>query len=153
MREGGAVFELLSTMKLKELMTRNAVAVTTETTEQEAAEKMRSLDIGALPVCEGGVLVGMLTDRDLAVRGVAQGHDPRTTPVNEVMSTDLVVCYEDQDATEAEKLMQERKVRRVVILDREQKMAGIVTLGDLALKENERFGVERTLEALSQPAA
>lgn len=139
-------------MKLKELMTRDAATVAPETPLMEAAQKMRTLDIGALPVCDGGNLVGILTDRDLAIRAAAEGSDPRSATVREVMSTDLAVCYEDQEAAEAEQLMQQRKVRRLMVLDREQHLAGIISLGDLAVRDNERCGVELTLEALSQPS-
>jgi CBS domain-containing protein len=137
-------------MKLKDLMTGNPAFVSPETSLQEAADKMREHDIGVLPVCDGSTLVGVITDRDLAVRAVAQGKDPRADRVADSMTRDLAVCYDDQDAAEGEQMMEERKVRRLLVLDREQHLVGVVSLGDFATKSDERCGVAHTLEAVSQ---
>jgi CBS domain-containing protein len=140
-------------MKLSDLMTSSVVSVTADTTLQEAAEKMRAEDVGVLPVCEGDRLVGIITDRDLTVRGLADGRDPASSTVRETMTTDLVTCYGDEDAAEAERVMQERRVRRIAVLDREQRLIGVVSLGDLATKNDERCGVARTLELISEPTS
>jgi len=103
-----------------------------ETSVSQAAQKMRSLDVGALPVCEGQRLVGMVTDRNITIRATAYGHDPNTTPVRYYMSSDLICCFEDEDIKEAEELMRQRRVRQLPILTREKQIAGIVALGDLA---------------------
>jgi CBS domain-containing protein len=119
-------------MQLREIMTRDVEVVRPETSVSEAAQKMRSLDVGALPVCEGERLVGMVTDRYITIRATAYGHDPNATPVRNYMSSDLICCFEDQDIKEAEELMRQRHVRRLPILTREKQIAGIVALDDLA---------------------
>jgi CBS domain-containing protein len=119
-------------MQLREIMTKDVEVIRPETCVSQAAEKMRSLDVGVLPVCEGQRLVGMVTDRNITIRATAYGHDPNTTPVRYYMSSDLICCFEDQDIKEAEELMRQRRVRRLPILTREKQIAGTVTLDDLA---------------------
>ena len=119
-------------MQLREIMTRDVEVIRPETSVSEAAQKMRSLDLGALPVCEGQRLVGMVTDRYITIRATAYGHDPNTAPVRNYMSSDLICCFEDQDIKEAEQLMRQRRVRRLPVLTREKQIAGMVALGDLA---------------------
>ena len=119
-------------MQLREIMTRDVEVIRPETSVSEAAQKMRSLDLGALPVCEGQRLVGMVTDRYITIRATAYGHDPNTAPVRNYMSSDLICCFEDQDIKEAEQLMRQRRVRRLPVLTREKQVAGMVALDDLA---------------------
>jgi CBS domain-containing protein len=119
-------------MQLREIMTRDVEVIRPETSVSEAAQKMRSLDLGALPVCEGQRLVGMVTDRYITIRATAYGHDPNTAPVRNYLSSDLICCFEDQDIKEAEQLMRQRRVRRLPVLTREKQVAGMVALDDLA---------------------
>jgi CBS domain-containing protein len=119
-------------MQLREIMTRDVEVIRPETSVSEAAQKMRSLDLGALPVCDGQRLVGMVTDRHITVRATAYGHDPKAAPVRNYMSSDLICCFEDQDIKEAEHLMRERHVRRLPVLTREKQVAGMIALDDLA---------------------
>ena len=119
-------------MQLREIMTTDVEVIRPETCVSQAAEKMRSLDVGALPVCEGQRLVGMVIDRNITMRATAYGHDPNTTPVRHYMSSDLICCFEDQDIKEAEELMRQRRVRRLPILTREKQIVGTVALDDLA---------------------
>ena len=121
-------------MQLREIMTTEVEVIRPETCVSEAAQKMRSLDVTALPVCEGRRLVGMVNDRNITSRATAYGHDPNTTPVRQYMSSDLICCFEDQDIKEAEELMRQRRVRRLPILTREKQIAGTVALDDLAIK-------------------
>lgn len=121
-------------MQLREIMTTDVEVIRPDTCVSQAAEKMRSLDIGALPVCEGQQLVGMVTDRNIIIRAIAYGHDPNTTPVRHYMSSELICCFEDQDIKEAEELMRQRRVRRLPIVTREKVIAGIVALDDLAIR-------------------
>jgi CBS domain-containing protein len=119
-------------MQLREIMTRDVEVIRPEASVSEAAQKMRSLDLEALPVCEGQRLVGMVTDRAITIRATAYGHDPNTTPVRNYMSSDLICCFEDQEIKEAEQLMRQRRVRRLPVLTREKQVAGMVALDDLA---------------------
>jgi CBS domain-containing protein len=112
---------------------------------------MKELDVGTLPVCgDDDRLVGMVTDRDITVRAVANGRDPKTTLVNDAMSPGVVTCYEDQDIDEAARLMEDRQIRRVVVLDHDQRITGILSLGDLAVSgSSERSLAGEILEAVS----
>ena len=118
-------------MQVKDVMTKGVEVVRPDATLEEAAKKMKSLDIGPLPVCDGEKLVGILTDRDITVRATAEGRDPKQTKVQEVMSKELIYCVEDQDVEEATKLMQSKQIRRVPILNRDKRLVGILSLGDL----------------------
>lgn len=117
-------------MQVKEMMTRRVEVIRPETPLQEAAEKMKELEIGVLPVCEGDRLVGMLSDKDVNIRAV--GDPPTRTKAREAMTADLVYCFEDQEVEEAAKLMQEKQLRRLVVLSRDKRLAGILSLSDLA---------------------
>ena len=106
---------------------------------------------GPLPVCDNDRLAGLITDRDIAVRAVAEGCDPRTTTVKDVMTPDVVYCFEDQDVQEAAQLMREHQVRRLVVLNRDKRLVGIVSLGDLAVETGDEKLSGRTLEHVSLP--
>src|SRR4051794_18108817 len=96
-------------MLIKDIMTRHVECVAPENTVQEAARKMRDLDVGPMPVCDNGRLAGMLTDRDIAVRVVAEGQDPKGCKVRDVMTPGVIYCFEDQSAEEAARLMREHQ--------------------------------------------
>lgn len=124
-------------MQVRFIMTLTVESVSPETSLQEAAQRMKELDVGPLPVCTSdGRLVGMITDRDIAVRATAQGLDPALTVVRDVMSDQVVACFEDQDVEEAIRLMEEMRVRRLPVLDSDNRLVGIVSLGDLAIRAN-----------------
>jgi CBS domain-containing protein len=141
-------------MQVKDAMTRGAECVRPDTTVQEAARKMRDMDIGPLPVCgENDRLLGMLTDRDITVRSVADGRDPTRTPVRDVMTEGVSYCYEDEDLTEAARQMGEKQIRRLVVLNRDKQLVGIVSLGDMAVSTGgDRKVSGKTLEAVSEPS-
>jgi CBS domain-containing protein len=139
-------------MQLKNIMTQHVEVISPEATLQEAAEKMQQFDIGPLPVCDGEQLVGMLTDRDIIVRAVAKGRDPKTTPVREAMTPNIAYGFEDQDVQEAARIMEECQIRRLPILDRAKRLVGIVSLGDLAVRTGEQQQVGEILEQVSEPA-
>jgi CBS domain-containing protein len=120
-------------MLVKEIMTRDVEFVTNENTLQEAAEKMKSLDVGELPVVIGNDAVGIVTDRDIAIRGVAHGLDPKVAKVIETMSEGLLACKEDYPIESAAKAMATHKVRRLPVMNENGKMSGMVSIGDLAL--------------------
>jgi CBS domain-containing protein len=119
---------------------------------EAAAAKMRALDVGPLPVCDGDRLQGMVTDRDITVRATAAGKDPATTPVAEVMTPQVVSVFEDQDVAEAARLMEQYQIRRLVVLDRDNRLVGIVSLGDLAVETGDEGGAGEVLEQVSEPS-
>jgi CBS domain-containing protein len=140
-------------MLLREIMTRSVEVIRPDATLQDAAERMRSLDVGSLPVCDGERLVGMITDRDITVRATAKGSDPSTTQVRDVMTDEVVYCFEDQNVEEAARLMSERQIRRLVILNRDKRLVGIVAMADLAVDTDDEEMSGEVLEAVSEPSA
>ena len=138
-------------MKVNEIITHDPQVIHPETALIEAAQKMKSLDIGMLPVCDGDRLVGVITDRDITVRGVAQGYDPKTARVQEVMTPEVIYCFDDEDVKEAAKKMEEKQVRRLPVLNREKRLVGIVSLGDLAVRTGKEKLAGEVLERVSEP--
>jgi CBS domain-containing protein len=138
-------------MKVNEIITHDPEVIRPETALIEAAQKMKSMDIGILPVCDGDRLVGVITDRDIAVRGVAQGYDPKTARVQEVMTPEVIYCFDDEDVKEAAKKMEEKQVRRLPVLNREKRLVGIVSLGDLAVRTGKEKLAGEVLERVSEP--
>jgi CBS domain-containing protein len=140
-------------MKVKEIMTREFNVVSPETTLRDAAERMSSLDVGVLPVCENDRLVGMITDRDITVRATADGLDPFATQVGEVMSKDeLITCGEDDDIETATRRMRESHVRRLPVLADDRRLVGILALADLAVDGGNAKDSAETLEEISRPS-
>jgi CBS domain-containing protein len=138
-------------MIVRDIMTRDVEVIHPDSVLQEAAGKMASLDVGSLPVCDNRRLIGVVTDRDIAIRAVAAGRDPKTTKVSEAMTPELIYCFEDEGVQEAVKLMERYQIRRLPILDREKHLVGIVALGDLATEiGNDRLS-GRVLEEVSEP--
>jgi CBS domain-containing protein len=140
---------------VSQVMTRNARWVAPGESLQRAAQLMGELDVGALPVCEGERLVGMVTDRDIAVRGIAAGKAPQSAHVDEVMSADVRWCFEDQPLDEVMAQMSDSQIRRVPVVshDDQHRLLGIVSLGDLATKAAGAGGkVEQVVEQVSQPS-
>jgi CBS domain-containing protein len=139
-------------MKLNDVMTRDVEVIHPDAPVQEAAKKMHELDVGSLPICDGQRLVGTLTDRDMVIRAVAQGRNPATTSVREIMTPEVIYVFEDQDVKEAAKLMQEKQIRRLPIISRDKRLVGIVSLGDLAVDTGEEKLVGETLTEVSEPS-
>lgn len=139
-------------MQVREIMTKDIETIVPSAALIEAARKMKSLNVGVLPVSENGAIVGMLTDRDLVIRGLAEGSDAGSMQVADIMSRDVVHCPSDASVEEAALLMEERQVRRLVVLDNGFPI-GIVTLGDLAAKTGSEQLKGETLEAVSQPCS
>jgi CBS domain-containing protein len=138
-------------MKVKEIMTRSVETVRPEDSVMDAARKMRDLDVGPMPVAEGEKPVGIVTDRDVAVRVVAEGRDPRTTRVREVMTAGVVTAREDEDVKDVARIMKDRQIRRVLVTDATGRMAGIVSLGDVAVDTSDEKLSGRVLEEVSKP--
>jgi CBS domain-containing protein len=138
-------------MLLKEIMTHNVEVVSPGDTLEQAARKMEELNVGPMPVCEGNRVVGMLTDRDITVRAVAAGCDPKATLVADVMTQDIICCYEDQDVQDAARLMKEKQVRRLLVMSRGNDLVGIVSLGDLATEAGDPGEPGEVLKKVSKP--
>jgi len=138
-------------MKVKDVMTEHAVCISANASIQAAAQKMKDLNLGPLGVGEKNQLVGIITDRDIVVRGVSAACDATTTKVKEVMTPHIAYCFEDQDIEEAAKLMREKKIRRLAVLDRKKKLVGIVSLGDLAVETGVEHLAWETLESVCKP--
>jgi CBS domain-containing protein len=140
-------------MKISEVMTRGVECTPPDATLQQAAERMKSLDVGALPVCDNDRLAGVLTDRDITVRCVASGKDPRTTRVRDVMTPEIVYAFEDQDVAEAARIMKDKQIRRLPILNRDKRLVGIVSLGDVAVETGDKRLAGAALEGISESGA
>ena len=122
-------------MYVREVMTPDVVVASPDDTLQHAAEMMIDIDAGVLPVGENDRLVGMLTDRDITIRAVAAGKEPTECKVREVMSPEIRYIYDDETVEDAARNMTQLQVRRLPVLNREKRLVGIVSLGDLALKK------------------
>jgi CBS domain-containing protein len=140
-------------MQVFEAMTPEVVSVLPDTTIVDAALVMKNLDIGPLPVVDGGRLVGVVTDRDITVRATAEGLDPFTTHVSDVMTREVVACREDDDVRSAARLMQDVQLRRLLVVDEAGNLTGIVSIGDLALQTGDDKLSGQTLEKVSEPAS
>ncbi|KVL28322.1 hypothetical protein WS97_26915 [Burkholderia territorii] len=134
---------------VSEVMTRDAATVGPTQSLRDAAKLMRDLNVGALPVCDGTRLIGMLTDRDIVVRAVSQGVRPDER-IEGVVSGPADWCYEDDDISAVRKKMEDLQIRRVPVVDREKRLVGIVALGDLATSAD--GGMSSTLGVVSSPS-
>jgi CBS domain-containing protein len=119
-------------MKVKDAMHRNAEWVEPTTTVSALAKKMRDLDVGSLPVGENDRLVGMVTDRDIAIRAVAEGADPNQVTARDIMSKGIVYCRDDEELEDAVRIMEQKQIRRLPVIDGNKRMVGILSLGDVS---------------------
>ena len=120
--------------RVSDVMTKQVVYLPAETTLDEAARVMKESDIGDVVVTDGATLAGMLTDRDIVVRAVAERADPATTTIGEIITREVVMIEQHSTASEAAALMRERNIRRILVCDTERKLVGVVSLGDLAMQ-------------------
>lgn len=140
-------------MRVFEFMTRNVECARPDESLATAAQKMRDLDIGALPVCDDhGGLVGMITDRDITIRATANGGNPESTFVRDVMTPQILYVFDSQLATQAAEIMKQNQIRRLPVLNRGKRLVGIVSLADLAIDAQDEELAGATLEAISEPA-
>ena len=136
-------------MKVSEVMTRDVQTVRPDQPVQEAASFMLSANAGSIPVTDGDRLIGMITDRDIAVRGVAKGYGP-DTPVRELMTDEIICARDDDDVEDIASRMSDAQVRRLPVIDRDERLCGIVSLGDLSRGTNEGTASE-ALQGVSEP--
>lgn len=143
-------FHMEETMIVKKCMTTKVVLGRPEMTLYEAAIKMRDGDFGILPIEDHDKLIGVVTDRDIAVRGVAEGFDPKKVAVKEIMSERVLYCFEDQSLDEVAQNLGENRVRRLPVLNREKRLVGILSLSDLAQSKLNPKQLENTVNLLSR---
>jgi CBS domain-containing protein len=137
-------------MKVKDVMTPAPEGMQSRDSLRAAAAKMRALDVGALPVYSGNKLQGIVTDRDIVVRAIAADLSPATTAVGEILTAEVVRCSEETGIQEAAQMMEDHRVRRLLVTDRRGTVTGIVSLGDLAHHMSRELSAE-VLKGVSQP--
>jgi CBS domain-containing protein len=135
---------------VSQIMSTDVQVLGPEETLRRAAQCMQSLDVGALPVCDGRRLLGMVTDRDITVRGVAEGLSPEQACVSDVMTEDVQCCSADQDSEEVLQRMGELQVRRMPVIDGQRNLVGIVSMADLARKQSAH--IDQAMRDISEPA-
>ncbi len=133
---------------IAEVMTTDVEVVRPEETLRDAARAMADLDVGSLPVCDGRKLIGMITDRDITIRAVAEGKGA-DTPVQEIMTDDVVWCSDSDSVDAVLQQMSDAQIRRIPVIDADRQLVGIVALGDIALEEED--DVDETLRDISMP--
>jgi CBS domain-containing protein len=135
-------------MQARDLMTTNVECIDPGMGVQDAARRMKSLDVGFLPVCEQDRLIGTLTDRDIVLRAVAEGKDIKSVRARDIMTTEVFWCYDDQSSEEIAEYLAEKEIRRVLILDHNKRLVGVISIGDLAKGGEE----EKTGQAIREIA-
>ena len=139
-------------MLVKECMTEHVELGTPDMTVCEAAKKMREGDFGILPIQENDKLVGMLTDRDIVVRAIAVGLDPEQTNVKEIMTAQVLYCFDDQNIEEVSENLGRNQIQRLPVINRQKRLVGILSLGDLAQSIEHPDNIEETLTQIKKPA-
>lgn len=139
-------------MKIQDIMTRNPEVVTPNTSLQNAAQKMESLDVGSMPVCNGKKLVGVITDRDITIRATAEGINPSQAKVSDFMTDHVHYCHADQNVDEAARIMKENQIRRLPVVNGDNELVGILALGDLAVDMDNNRKSGEALEEISRPS-
>ena len=137
--------------RVADIMTRSVECVAPETPVREVAERMKTRNIGSLPVCQNGKLVGTITDRDVTVRATADGRNPDETPVGDIMSKEVVTVRPDQDLSEAEQLMHDHQVRRLPVVDDDGTLVGYLSMAKIAQNEQDEKVTGRVLKGISEP--
>ena len=137
-------------MKIREIMTTNVECVSPDTGLTDLANKMKTLDVGFIPVCENDRLVGTVTDRDIVVRGCAGGQDIASCKASDIMTKNVFWCFEDQDVKDVAKQMRDNEVRRMLILNQGKRLVGVVSIGDISKVEEKETG--KTLKDITEAA-
>ncbi|WP_123054784.1 CBS domain-containing protein [Clostridium sp. JN-1] len=138
-------------MKVKEIMTREVVSINFNDTIQRAAQIMKDNNVGSVPVCDSGRVIGVVTDRDISIRSAADGKDTQNQTVRDIMSTNPVIGTPEMDVKEATRIMSERQIRRLPIVENKN-LVGIVALGDVAVEPNLQNEAEGALNNISEPS-
>lgn len=138
-------------MQVRDIMTHRVSDIAPDATLHDAAKAMQVQDVGALPVCKDNKLIGLITDRDITVRAVAEGCNPDATRVKDAMTPELIYCYDDETVEAAVKVMEARQIRRLPVMDHQQRLVGIVSLGDIATRQPSEQLSSEILEQVSLP--
>ncbi len=138
-------------MKVREIMSTHVRQIESHVMLSDAAERMREYDVGILPVVEDYKTVGLITDRDIVVRAIAAGMDPRATAVKESMTPEIAHCDEDDDLQPAARLMEDQQIHRLVVLNHEGTVVGILSIGDLAFRTSDEHLAYEVLERVCEP--
>lgn len=138
-------------MKVKDIMTKNVAYVNPNSTLVETAQLMQKHNVGSIPVCDQSGVIGIVTDRDIVVRNIAHGNDPKQTPVKDVMTSQVTTVTPDADMADVSKMMASNKVRRLPVVDNNM-LVGIVALGDVACDAGFTMEVSDTLAEISSPS-
>ena len=137
-------------MRVKEVMSKNPEYLPPTAGVKEAVDKMVKLDCGFIPVGENDKLIGTVTDRDIVIRSVGKGKDPTSIKVQDIMTKHVLYCYEDDDIDKIARNMSENQVRRLIVLNKDKRMTGIISLGDIARKCHDENLCGRALEGISE---
>ena len=140
-------------MQVKDIMTRDVEFARRDTLVTEAAELMRTHDIGMLPVWDNDQLLGTVTDRDITIRSTADSLHPELVRCQDVMTPDVVFCFEDQEVTDAAEIMRDHKIRRLPVLNRQRRLVGIISIGDIAVGTGDTKLVGVAVQEVSTPDA
>ena len=138
-------------MHVNQIMTRDVTVIPPDISLRDAARKMKELDVGILPAAENDRLIGMITDRDITVRAVAEGRDPNTPRVADAMSPRILYCFDDQDVEEAAQIMESEQIRRLPVVDRDKRLVGIISLGDIATRGQYQHLAGEVAKEVCQP--
>jgi CBS domain-containing protein len=138
-------------MEIKNIMTTGVECVNPQNTLKEAAAKMKEFGIGVLPVCDEDQIFGIITDRDIVIRAIAQGVDPNKIMVKDAMTPNVECCFDDDDLKQIVQKMKEMQIRRMVVIDHNKKLIGMITLGDISVHGDHQLA-EEALERISEPA-
>lgn len=139
-------------MQLRDVMTKNVQVIPHNATVRDAAKLMKDIDTGFIPVIDSENVIGIVTDRDIVLRSTAEGLNPNETKVEEVMTKEFFFLYDDEDVQEAARVMSKRQVRRLPVVNRQEELVGVISLGDLSVDVNNDKISGKTLEDISKPA-
>lgn len=139
-------------MQVKDIMTYNPETIDAQANLVEAASKMKKLEVGALPIRQNGKMIGLITDRDITMRAVAETKNPTSTTVKDIMTADVCSCCQDDDIHEAATIMEDNSIHRLLVLDRDNDPIGFVSLSDFAVKSHDERLTCEVLERISEPA-
>ncbi|MCM8711102.1 CBS domain-containing protein [Clostridium sp. SYSU_GA19001] len=139
-------------MKVKDIMTKDVATLNAEDSVERAAQLMKRYNIGSVPVCEGENVIGIITDRDITLRSVAEGENGKNQKVRDIMSSNPVTASPDMDIHDAARIMSERQIRRIPVVENNN-LVGIVALGDIAVDSKLRDDAENALSSISEPSS